>query len=66
MAQARSFSNKPWRSIPEISERWSVWGLMDASIGAIFLADDQAAHLAAAETTLTKALSLAPIAPWPT
>ncbi|UEM17500.1 adenylate/guanylate cyclase domain-containing protein [Bradyrhizobium barranii subsp. barranii] len=60
MAQARSFFERALAlDAGNIGAMVGV-GLVDASIGAIFLADDRAAHLAAAETTLTKALSLAP------
>lgn len=60
MAQARSFFERALALDPGNIGAMVGVGLVDASIGAIFLADDRAAHLAAAETTLTKALSLAP------
>ena len=34
MAQARGFFERPWRSIPKISRRWSAWQYVDMSIGA--------------------------------
>ncbi|MCS3495560.1 TolB-like protein/class 3 adenylate cyclase/Tfp pilus assembly protein PilF [Bradyrhizobium japonicum] len=60
MAQARGFFERALALDPGNIGAMVGAGLVDASIGAIFLADDRAAHLAAAETTLTKVLSLAP------
>ena len=60
MAQARSFSRRPLRSIPKMSRPWSVWRGSIASLGAAVMTDDWSARFAAAETTITKALSLAP------
>ncbi|MBR0691619.1 adenylate/guanylate cyclase domain-containing protein [Bradyrhizobium lablabi] len=60
MAQARSFFERALALDPGHIGAMVGVALVDASIGAIFLTDDRIAHLAAAETMLTKALSLAP------
>jgi hypothetical protein len=31
-----AFSNVPWQSIPEVSERWSAWGGVDLPHQMIF------------------------------
>ena len=60
MAQARGFFERALALDPGNIGAMVGVALVDASIGAVFLTDDRAAHLVAAETTLTKALSHAP------
>ncbi len=60
MTQARGFFERALALDPENVEALVGMALVDAAIGASLLTDDRAARLAAAETTLTKALSLAP------
>ena len=59
-----AFLNVPWRSIPEMSKRWSAWQASILHMGASFLTDDRAARFSAAETNAIKALSLAPDHAW--
>ena len=66
MAQARDFFERALALDPGNIGAMVGVALVDTSIGAIFLTDDRAAHLVAAETMLTKALSQAPNHAWPT
>jgi TolB-like protein/class 3 adenylate cyclase len=60
MAQARGFFERALALDPGNIGAMVGVALVDASTGAMFLTDDRAAHLVAAETTLTKALYHAP------
>src|SRR5262249_40664079 len=60
MVQARSFFEQAMALDPENVEAMVGLGLVDATTGFAFLTDDWSARLTSAETTLTKALSLAP------
>jgi tetratricopeptide (TPR) repeat protein len=60
MAQARSFFEKAMALDPENVEAMVGLARVDASLGAAVMTDDYSARFAAAETTITKALSLAP------
>ena len=60
MAQARSFFEQAIALDPENIEAMVGLARVDAALGAAVMTDDCSARLAAAETTITKALSLAP------
>jgi TolB-like protein/class 3 adenylate cyclase len=60
MARARSFFEKAMALNPENVEAMVGLARVDAVIGAALMTDDWLARLTAAETTLTKVLSLAP------
>ena len=60
MAQARGFFEKAMALDPENVEAMVGLARVDATTGAALMTDDWSARLAAAEATLTKALSLAP------
>ena len=60
MAQARSFFEKAVALDPENVEAMVGLARVDWSIGAAIMTDDWSARFAAAETTITKAVSLAP------
>jgi TolB-like protein len=60
LAQARAFFERAWALDPKNVEALIGIAHVDRLNGAIFLADDRSAHLAAAETSLTKALSMVP------
>ena len=60
MTQARGFFERALALDPGNIEALVGMARVDASTGASFMTDDRAAHLAAAETTLIKALSMAP------
>jgi tetratricopeptide (TPR) repeat protein len=60
MAQARSFFEKAIALDPENVEAMVGLARVDASTGATLMTDDYSARFAAAETTVTTALSLAP------
>jgi TolB-like protein len=60
MAQARDFFERTLALDPGNIETLVGVGLVDASIGVNYFDDNRAAHLAAAEATVTKALSMAP------
>jgi TolB-like protein/Flp pilus assembly protein TadD len=60
MAQARSFFEKAVALDPENVEAMVGLARADASLGAAVMTDDYSARFAAAETTITKVLSLAP------
>jgi TolB-like protein/class 3 adenylate cyclase/Flp pilus assembly protein TadD len=59
-AQARSFFEKAIALDPENVEAMAGLARGDAVLGAAFMTDDWSARFAAAETTITKVLSLAP------
>jgi TolB-like protein/class 3 adenylate cyclase/Tfp pilus assembly protein PilF len=60
MAQARSFFEKALALDPENVEAMVGLARVDANLGAAVMTDDYSARFAAAEKTVTKALSLAP------
>ena len=60
MAQARSFFEKAIALDPENVEAMVGLARVDATTGAAFMTDDWSARFAAAETTVTKVLTLAP------
>jgi tetratricopeptide (TPR) repeat protein len=60
MAQARSFFEQALALDPENIEAMFGLARVDGSVGAAVMTDDWSARFAAAETTLTKVLSLAP------
>jgi TolB-like protein len=60
MAHARSFFEKARALDPENVGAMAGLGRVDAQLGTAILTDDYSARLAAAETTITKTLSLAP------
>ncbi len=60
MAQAHSFFEKAIALDPENVEAMVGLARADASLGAAVMTDDYSARFAAAETTITKVLSLAP------
>jgi TolB-like protein/Flp pilus assembly protein TadD len=60
MAQARSFFEKAMALDPENVEAMVGLARVDTSLGAAVMTDDYSARFAAAETTITKVLSLAP------
>ena len=60
MAQARSFFEKAVALDPENVEAMVGLARVDTSLGAAVMTDDYSARFAAAETTITKVLSLAP------
>ena len=60
MAQARSFFEKAVALDPENVEAMVGLARVDATLGTAVMTDDWSARFAAAETTITKALSLAP------
>ena len=60
MTQAQGFFERALAIDPENIEALVGAARVDAMIGTAFVTDDRAASLAAAETTLTKALSIAP------
>ena len=60
LAQARSFFEKAIALDPENVEAMVGLARVDTSLGAAVMTDDYSARFAAAETTITKTLSLAP------
>ena len=60
MAQARGFFDRALALDPENVEALVGIGLVDVSIGVNFFDDSRAAHLAAAEPAIVRALSMAP------
>jgi TolB-like protein/class 3 adenylate cyclase/Tfp pilus assembly protein PilF len=60
LAQARGLFERALALDPKNIEAIVALAAIDAIVGAAHFADDRAAHLAAAEATLVKALSLAP------
>jgi TolB-like protein/class 3 adenylate cyclase len=60
MAQARGFFERALALDPGNIGAMVGVAIVDFSVGVAYLTDDRAAHLAVAETTLTKALSQAP------
>jgi TolB-like protein/Flp pilus assembly protein TadD len=60
MAQARSFFEKAMALDPENVEAMVGLARVDQNLGASLMTDDRSAQLAAAATTITKVLSLAP------
>ena len=59
-AQARGLYNRALELDPKNIEAMVALAGVDTIVGVTLLSDDRAAHLAAAEATLVKALSLAP------
>jgi TolB-like protein/Tfp pilus assembly protein PilF len=64
MIQARGFFEQALALDPENVEAMVGLARVNSSIGAALMTDDYSAHFAAAETTVTKALSLAPNHAW--
>ena len=60
LARARSYFEKAIALDPEIVEAMVGLARVDTSLGAAVMTDDYSARFAAAETTITKTLSLAP------
>jgi TolB-like protein/class 3 adenylate cyclase/Tfp pilus assembly protein PilF len=60
MTQARRFFEQALALDPENIEAMVGLARVDQNLGASLMTDDRSAHLAAAETTITKVLSLAP------
>jgi TolB-like protein/Flp pilus assembly protein TadD len=60
MTQARRFFEQALALDPENVEAMVGLARVDQNLGASLMTDDRSAHLAAAETTITKVLSLAP------
>jgi hypothetical protein len=66
LAQARSFFERAIALDHGNIEAMVGLARVDVSLGAGFMTDDYSARFAAAETTLTKVLRLAPTTLWPT